>query len=97
MDMIPTKARTPGRRLAIRVTNPAVSAVHVRIEPWAREYDLSPGTTREFNFAGPDPADIEIEVRPTEITIYGWTGSVLDGIGLPVPKTPQRSGDIRGR
>jgi hypothetical protein len=47
---------------------------------------------REFAFAGSDPADIEVEVIPTEITIYGWTGSVLDGIGLPVPATPPVSG-----
>ena len=76
----------------LRVTNAGNSAVHVRIEPWAREYDLSAGTSREFAFAASDPADIEVEVLPTEIAIYGWTGSVLDGIGLPVPATPPVSG-----
>jgi hypothetical protein len=76
------------------MTNPSHSRVLVRIEPWAREFDLSPGTSREFVFTGPDPADIEVEVMPTEITIYGWTGSVLDGIGLPAPPTPPGPGDI---
>jgi len=60
----------------------------VRVEPWAREYDIAPGTSREFHFAGPDPADIEIEVAPAEVTIYGWVGSFLDDTGLPVPGTP---------
>ena len=75
----PTQVQSPGRRLAFRVTNAGLSALHVRVEPWAEEYDLSAGTTREFIFTGPDPADLEIEVKATEITIYGWTGSVLDG------------------
>jgi hypothetical protein len=80
----------------LRVTNPGNAEVLVRIEPWSREYDLSAGATREFVFTGPDPADIEVEVMPTEITIYGWTGSVLDGIGLPVPPVPHGSSDIPG-
>ena len=96
MDTRP-KTRLPDRRLVLRVTNPGQAEVHLRIEPWAREYDLSARATREFIFTGPDPADIEVEVMSREITIYGWTGAVLDGIGLPVPPVPQIRGDIPGR
>ena len=81
-------------KTVLRVTNPSNAKVLVRFEPWVREYDISAGAAREFALTGPDPADIEVEVRPTEITIHGWTGSVLDGIGLPVPNAPQGSGDI---
>jgi hypothetical protein len=89
-----TQAPISDRQVILRVTNPGHSAVHIRIEPWAREYDLFAGTSREFVFTGSDPADIEVEVLATAITIYGWTGSVLDGIGLPVPPTPRGSGDV---
>lgn len=97
MDRSTAKAPTLDRRLAFRVSNPGLSAVHVRVEPWAREDDLSAGSSRDFVLTGPDPADIEVAVMPTEITIYGWAGSVLDGIGLPVPSTPERPGDIGAR
>jgi hypothetical protein len=91
------KKRLPDRRLLLRVTNPGHADVLVRIERWAREYDLPAGATREFVFTGPDPADIEVELMPTEVTIYGWIGSVLDGIGLPVPPTREGSSDIPTR
>ena len=52
---------------------------------------------REFVFSGPDPADLELRVESTGITIYGWVGSVLDGMGLPVPETLRGPGDIDER
>ncbi len=91
------KPNLPGRRLVLRVTNPSDARVLIRLEPWAREIDLLPDVTREFVFTGPDPADIEIELMPAEVTIYGWTGSILDGIGDAVPPVPTRSGDIAAR
>ena len=80
--------KAAGSRLIIRVGNPTDARILVRIEPWGREYDLSPGAGRAFTFDGPGPADVEVEVRPNELTIWGWTGSVLDEIGPPVPPFP---------
>ena len=97
MDTIRERDRPPDRQLAFRVNNVGKSMILVRIEPWAHEYDLPAGSTHEFVFTGPDPVDIDVDVASTEITVYGWIGSVLDGRGLPVPRTPPRSGDIPGR
>jgi hypothetical protein len=97
MDSISAQPRPPDRLVTLRVTNPSDSPVHVLVEPWAREYDLRASATREFVFSGPDPVDIEVDILSTGITVYGWTGSVLDGIGLPVPRTPPASGDISER
>jgi hypothetical protein len=91
MDRDAPESQTPRRALVLRVVNPADSAMHVRIEPWGREYDLDARANREFALTGPDPIDIEVEVLPAEVVIYGWTESILDDIGLPVPPTPSRS------
>lgn len=97
MDSSTPNASTLDRSLAFRVTNPGPAAVRVRVEPWAREYDLPAGSSRDFHLAGPDPAEIEVAVMPTEITIYGWAGAVLDGIGLPVPSLSERPDDTPAR
>jgi hypothetical protein len=91
METDPMQTGTIDRRVVFRLTNRGSSPILVRIEPWAREVDLPVAGTHEFVLTGPDPADIEVEVAPAEVTVYGWTGSVLDGIGLPVPPTPPRS------
>jgi hypothetical protein len=83
--------------VTFRLSNSTHSPLHAVIEPWAREYDLPAGGFREFVFSGPDPADLEVRVESTAITIYGWVGSVLDGMGLPVPEIPRGPGDIRAR
>ena len=80
MDRDGPGSQTPHRAVVLRVVNPGDSAMHVRVEPWGREYDVDAGAKREFALTGPDPIDIEVEVLPAEVVIYGWTGSILDDI-----------------
>jgi hypothetical protein len=82
----------PQARVVVRVGNPSSSSLLVRIEPWAEEVELEPGGSHEALLAGPDPADVEVRVASSEVTIYGWVGSELDGNGLRVPRTPPRMG-----
>lgn len=76
------------RRTEVLVTNRGRSALLVRVEPWGREYPLPAGGSHGLVFTGPDSAEIEVEIAPTEVTVHGWVGSVLDGEGLPVPEVP---------
>jgi len=80
-----------------RLSNRTRSPVHAVVEPWAEEYDLPAGGIREFVFSGPDPADLDVRLESTGITIYGWVGSALNEMGLPVPEIPRGVGDTRAR
>jgi len=86
---------------AVRVANASGSPLRLRIEPWGREFDLAEGAAQVLDFAGPDGGMIEVEVRPGEITVFGWVGSTVDdhvspNVGSAVPRTPGL-GDIPAR
>jgi len=76
----------------ITISNGTTMPLHLIMEPWAREQDVAEGGSTKVGLTGPNRADIEIQVTPAGMTLYGWTGSVLDdGInppGPPVPPTP---------
>jgi hypothetical protein len=76
----------------VDVINGNDAPMRLIIEPWAREYDVRPGSTSRFVFVGPAPAHLELESRSDRLAIYGWTGSTLDDginpVGPPVPATP---------
>ncbi len=95
MDTTENPTREQVARL--RVANHGPSPTTLRMEPWGREMDLPVGASHALVLTGPEPADIEIEVSPSEIVVYGWAGSVLDGIGLPVPESPRPRGEIGAR
>jgi hypothetical protein len=61
------------------------------IEPWANEVELAAGASHQLVLAGSDQADIEVEVEPSVVTIYGWVGSDLDRSGIRSPPTPPAS------
>ncbi|MEM7246151.1 MAG: hypothetical protein AAF533_12460 [Acidobacteriota bacterium] len=51
----------------------------MRLEPWAEEHPIPPGTSIGVSYSGPaEGGDVEIEVSGEELIVYGWTGSVLD-------------------
>lgn len=86
---------------AVRVANVSTAPLCLRLEPWGRTFDLAGGATQNLDFEGPDGGLIELEVRPGEVTVYGWVGSTVDDhvnpeTGSPVPQTP-KSGDTPAR
>jgi hypothetical protein len=81
----------------IRVANQTGASMLLRIEPWGNEVSLPAAATHDLEFSGPDVADIEIRAGEAELTVYGWSGSDLDRMGLPVPPTPPVRGDIGAR
>jgi hypothetical protein len=89
IDMDTTENPTREQVARLRVANHGPSPTTLRMEPW--------GASHALVLTGPEPADIEIEVSPSEIVVYGWAGSVLDGIGLPVPESPRPRGEIGAR
>jgi hypothetical protein len=76
----------------VDVINANDAPIRLIVEPWAREYDLRPGSTTRFAFDGPEPALLELASRSEGLVIYGWTGSTLDDgvdpMGPSVPGTP---------
>lgn len=79
----------------ISIANVSDSSVQLILEPWARVYDVPSGGRTKITLVGPDKADIEIEVGPAEMTLWGWVGSTLDDhinpLGGRVPPTPGSS------
>jgi hypothetical protein len=59
------------------ITNTSGADLRVIVEPWADEAVVAAGKTLKIAFQGP-PADLEIEVEPGILTVYGWPGSVLE-------------------
>ena len=80
--------RRPRSRTLVRVTNPGPAPIVLRVEPWGEEFSLAVGHIHDLVFEGPDPADINVEVLSSGVTIHGWVGSVLNGQGPPVPSVP---------
>jgi len=76
----------------ITLTNSGETSLNLLVEPWAREYEVPSGGTRQVALSGPGDAEIEIQIRSAGITLFGWVGSELqDNINLPgarVPPTP---------
>jgi hypothetical protein len=76
----------------VDVINSNDGPLRLIVEPWAREYDLHPGSTTRLAFDGPEPAFIELASHSDRLAIYGWTGSTLDdgvnAVGPPVPRNP---------
>jgi hypothetical protein len=79
----------------ISIANVSDSSVQLILEPWARVYDVPSEGRMKVTLVGPDKADIEIEVGPAEMTLWGWVGSTLDDHinppGGPVPQIPGSS------
>jgi hypothetical protein len=86
--------RTHNVSAEITIENSTDAPLHLMLEPWANEHDLLPGGSMRVTLAGPDPAEIGIEVRPDGIMFWGWVRSTLDdhvnAPGAPMPGIPGR-------
>jgi hypothetical protein len=64
-------------RGAVAVTNSGAAPVRLVLEPWGDETLVPPATTVRISFEGPQGGLLEIAVKPGQITVFGWEGSVL--------------------
>ncbi len=67
-------------RTAMAVTNSEATPLRLTLEPWAEERVIPPGGTALVSFFGPQGGRLEVEVKPNELILYGWVGSVLEAI-----------------
>jgi hypothetical protein len=63
---------------SIVIKNARDASLLLRVEPWADEYELPPHGSRTIQVTGPDPAELEISIEDDVITVWGWTGSILE-------------------
>jgi len=63
--------------VTVRLHNNGADHLAVLVEPWCEQYSLPPAASFDLVAKGPERALLEIDSRPTEMTIYGWTGSVV--------------------
>jgi hypothetical protein len=95
--MMLERERQPARTVTadITIANVSDSPLHLILEPWANEHDVPAGGRIKLTLAGPEKADIEIEVGAAGMTVWGWVGSTLDDHinppGPPMPPIPGSS------
>jgi hypothetical protein len=52
-------------------------SIKLTVEPWCHVQLVPPGSTAEVLFEGPPSGQIEIQIKPGEIVVFGWVGSIL--------------------
>jgi hypothetical protein len=75
-------------RAAMRVTNKGDTPLTLILEPWATEYQVPPGSSRDVVETGGAPQEIiELQVSGTVMTFFARTGAVMsvvaNGVELP--------------
>jgi hypothetical protein len=62
----------------LQLRNSRTVTVKLRLEPWGEEYAFAGGAVVELRAHGPDAGSLEIDSDDRSITIYGWSGSVVE-------------------
>jgi len=57
-------------RARLVIENAHDSTIRLRIEPWADEYDLSPGTRGTIHSFGPSQVDVLVQFGPGVVTVW---------------------------
>ena len=85
---------------SVVLTNSKEKDLLLCLEPWGDQYVMPPGASFRVLIRGPRDGDLEVDYAENQITIYGWSGSVISvlhngaelGAGLwkrqPAPQTP---------
>lgn len=84
---MPNQASQPNRS-ALRVANRGDCVLTVIIEPWATEYRIPPGMSRDIIEEGGAPQEaIEIQISEGTMIFFARTGAVMsvvaNGVELP--------------
>ena len=62
----------------LTLENSGASDINLLLEPSCEEKTVAPKATGVMPYQGPaGGAEVEIECRPGEVVVYGWTGSIM--------------------
>jgi hypothetical protein len=61
----------------IKITNSAPHSVTLFLEPWAEEFELTPGKTINFELETTEANNLQLEYVDKELAIYGDLNSKL--------------------
>lgn len=61
----------------IDIVNDLGMEVTFHLEPWGRQYPMSPGEAFTVVGQGPPDGDLELRIEPNAIIVWGWGGSVV--------------------
>ena len=65
------------QKIELRLTNSQASPVRLVVEPWGEVFTIPAGATWELRGEGPAGDCLEVEFGDEEITVWGWTGSMV--------------------
>ena len=65
--------------LGIEVMNKEEVPLRLIVEPWGEEFLVPAAGIASLKFEGPAKANVDIELGPNTLILYGWAGSFLDG------------------
>ena len=65
-------------QIALRITNSLNDVLTVHLEPWGEQYIMAPGKSFTVEAKGPNSDLLELEFGEGRISVYGWSGSVVN-------------------
>ena len=89
--------RPPLAQTRFKLRNVRKSVIVLKLEPWGETHSVAPGAEIELIARGPSGDALEVQWGRSEVTVYGWPGSVvrlvrrgemLDLHRLPAPYVP---------
>ena len=84
---------------SVRVVNSCDIELRLDLEPWGEQYKMRPRENFTVVAKAPVHGELEIQIREDRITVFGWSGSVVqvfqDGTEVggsmqPVPLLPRK-------
>ncbi len=72
------QTNTTGHKQSLYVWNPTTRPLTLFLEPWAETFILEPDSGFDLVGEGPVEGRFEVSVRENGLTVYGWTGSVIE-------------------
>lgn len=84
----------------LRIQNSEPHSLALYLEPWGEELLIEPNATYELAARGPEGDCLHVDLAPGQVTIYGWSGSVISvyhkgeillNCETPAPAIPERT------
>lgn len=86
MNEVETRIQSPEYCMTTALVNSQSREIRLYIEPWGEEYTMPAGATFAVVARGPEEDYLEVVFEDDSVTVWGWTGSVVnvyhDGVQL---------------